>query len=375
MNATDDEGAYYEVKNLDSNANRLDVVLMFQEIGWHVRPQRFLENKKPYNTMLVFSKTIPLLRSHLYGGKRDYIEIADFQSTKQKRNPWIAVFEKYYSANPPDRHQGDEEEFGFEQTYHDQDEDAEDEMQEIEFEQQLQQGETELQLQARWERTGIGSTQRQHLMLQRQQEEQQQPSWAKRLMARPQPKPRPQQQTSNYQQDLLADIDLLSSGDDEALRDGFHYPDNGHTGVPISYGEPPNGNVNGYAGGADTVSRGDVPVGKGTSAFLKKIADQCKHDCNVLKIELEASNAEVATALDAMYNAQAHLGEQVKALHSNLAILSNQYTSLNATVSDISATMKWIRERMGESDGGPSKQPRITDSNSAVNTHTYNPHS
>jgi len=92
LNAPDSEGKYYEIKNLDSNATRLDVVIMFKETGWHVRPQRFLDNKQKYrNAMIVFARTAPFQRSHRYG-LRDFIVISDYQMSKPKHNPWVAVF-------------------------------------------------------------------------------------------------------------------------------------------------------------------------------------------------------------------------------------------------------------------------------------------
>ena len=51
LNAPDSEGKYYEIKNLDSNASRLDVVIMFKEIGWHVRPHDSLTTSK--NTVIL----------------------------------------------------------------------------------------------------------------------------------------------------------------------------------------------------------------------------------------------------------------------------------------------------------------------------------
>jgi len=218
-------------------------------------------------------------------------------------------------------------------------------------------GETEQQLQERWARTGTNNTYSEYIA--QQQQVQSQPvlarSWAKRLTQTQTRQPIQQlQPTSNtYQQDLLDDIGLEGgSGDDEPLNNGFHYPDNGHNGQAI-------GNTNHAA-----------HVDSDFDTMLKNITAQCQQDCANLKIQFETSNANAAAAIGAINDIQKAMGAQVQANTGTLNKLCEQYTSLNATVSNMSADIRRILEKMGDVDGGPSKQPRTDASTSATNTDT-----
>jgi hypothetical protein len=94
MNARDDVGEYYEIKNIDSTEPYLTICNMFNHVGWRIRPTRFLKPTKPNRNiiMLVFAMTAPPANSFPLGGTKEWIEVVAHQSAKHRLNPWKTAF-------------------------------------------------------------------------------------------------------------------------------------------------------------------------------------------------------------------------------------------------------------------------------------------
>ena len=352
MNAPDDEGAYYEVKNIVKDATYCDICDLFNPCGWYTRPSRLIKSNIPNkNAMLVFSRSLPPSSSFQY--MNQWIIVTAHTATNEKDNPWSHAFRQFYSIHPPEQHLITEDE---ECRYNGYDED-EDLM-------ACEAGETEAAYSQRCDDTYA----QQQQVARPQQQHQHQRSWAnvvKRNTSAPD-----LQAFSNDAAPGPVTHDIATSSDDDApLGHGFHhrvpFPDNGHTGTVSAL---PDGRSSRKGPGLNAAP--PLPDGQMLSQ-LNAVAASAQSDVLVLQQRMEATasawritNETAEQKMEVLVTQIGETNTQVTNLFAALETQRAATASLNDSVSDMLRRMDTIIARMDVNDAERSAKTPRTDGGS-----------